>query len=84
MLIWTAFVSYAGPFSLSDRGAMIDSWMTDIKLQKIPCTENADIVDAVVNANTVSTAAIFFFFCSLLNSICSDSVYFINFYPRRD
>lgn len=57
-------MSYAGPFSLGDRGTMFDSWMRDIKLQNIPCTENSDVVDAVADANTVR-AAIFFCFCSL-------------------
>jgi len=59
-------MSYAGPFSLCDRDKMIDSWMRDIRRQNIPSTENSDVVDAVVDANTVC-AAVFYRFCSLLN-----------------
>jgi len=61
VLIRSAFVSYAGAFSLNDRDMLFHSWMSGLKLQNIPCTENSDIVDALVDANTVSSAIYFYF-----------------------
>jgi len=55
VLIWTAFVCYAGPFSLNDRATLLDNWTTQVKRQNIPCTENSDIAEAMTDANTVRT-----------------------------
>jgi len=53
VLIRTAFVSYAGPFSLTDRDTLIDGWLQPIKLHNIPFTDNADVIGALVDADTV-------------------------------
>jgi len=57
VLLWSAFVSYAGPFSLNDRDKLLDNWLGFVKLQNIPYTENTDITDALVDADTVCVPA---------------------------
>jgi len=69
VLIWTAFVSYAGPFSLNDRDTLQNSWIGFLNLQNIPYTENANIIDAAINADTVGASVLHSYFYSLIISI---------------
>jgi len=60
VLIWAAFLSYAGPFGPGDRQQLVDSWMTLFRQQNVPHTDdNSHIVDAMTSANTVRATVIF-------------------------
>jgi len=53
VLLQTAFLSYAGPFALNDRAALLENWIRYVKQQQIPFSENLDDVDAQIDANDV-------------------------------
>lgn len=55
----TGFLSYCGPFNQSFRDILLkDIWEAELKSNKIPFTENLNIISALVDPPTVRTKLI--------------------------
>ncbi|XP_052816057.1 dynein axonemal heavy chain 5-like isoform X6 [Mya arenaria] len=54
VLVSTAFLSYCGPFNQDFRSILFKNWFKELKMRKIPFTLNLNIIDMLVDPNTVA------------------------------
>ncbi|XP_037131069.1 dynein heavy chain 8, axonemal-like [Syngnathus acus] len=50
----TGFLSYCGPFNQTFRDMLLEMWKNDLISNKIPFTENLNLISALVDAPTIS------------------------------
>ncbi|XP_077580363.1 dynein axonemal heavy chain 8-like [Stigmatopora nigra] len=50
----TGFLSYCGPFNQNFRDMLLDMWKNELVSQKIPFTENLNLIATLVDAPTIS------------------------------
>lgn len=62
----TGFLSYCGPFNQSYRDKLLKDWQAELLNDKIPFSENLNIISALVDPPTVRIASIRFDFTSKL------------------
>lgn len=58
VLLCTGFLSYCGPFNQIFRNLLLkDLWETEMKVRKIPFTENLNLISMLVDPPTVGLAS---------------------------
>ena len=55
-ILLTGFLSYTGPFNSEYRNTLLTSWKQEIRQRKIPCSQDLNILNMLVEPHIVSLA----------------------------